>query len=154
MLLDGPSPDNRGPPGEPTKGPRRAAYECRQRVAYDLVVPTFALLIGLAVALLVLVPTRRLQLAGWRRDVLTGYFAAVWLLGVVVAIVPVPARFLVPILLVAYLAPFITVRAGIDRLLGGRRRSPTGAASRPPMKNVTPPSSPDRSDDAGFRPGS
>ncbi len=119
------------------------------RVAYDPVVPTLALFIGLVVGLVVLIPTRRLQLAGWSRQALTGYFVAVWLLGVVVAMVPIPARFLVPILLVAYLAPFITVRAGIDRLLGGRWRPPAGGPARPPMKNVTPATPPDSSDEPG-----
>lgn len=111
--------------------------------------PTVTLLIGLVVGLVVLVPTRRLQLAGWGRDALMAYFIAVWLLGVVVAMVPVPARFLVPILLVAYLAPFITVRDGIDRLLGGRRRNWTREPGRPPMKNVTPTSPPDGPDEPG-----
>jgi hypothetical protein len=106
--------------------------------------PTAVLLVGL-VALLVLIPTRRLQLAGWKREALTTYYLAVWLLGSVVAAIPAPARFLVPILIVAYLAPFVTVRDGIDRLLGrppspGPDPGPVGRPAEPrPMKDVTPP---------------
>lgn len=105
--------------------------------------PTTIALIGL-VALLILIPTRRLQLAGWRRESLTAYFLTVWLLGVVVAALPSPARFLIPLLLVAYLAPFVTVRDGLARLLG-RPRSGRGSddgapvEERPPIKDVTPP---------------
>jgi hypothetical protein len=91
------------------------------------------------VALLVLLPTRRLHLAGWRREALTTYFASVWLLGTVVAAVASPARFLVPILLIAYLAPFVTPRAGLDRLFGRGPASPPLEPERPPVKNVTPP---------------
>lgn len=124
--------------------------------------PTTLALVGL-VALLVLIPTRRLQLAGWRRESLTTYFVAVWLLGAAVAAMPSPARFLIPLLLVAYLAPFVTLRDGLDRLLGrtggggaggrvadgdggaaaggpGGPGGPAGPpADRPPMKDVTPP---------------
>ncbi len=103
--------------------------------------PTTIALVGL-VALLVLIPTRRLQLAGWRRQSLTTYFLAVWLLGVLVAAVPSPARFLVPLLIVAYLAPFVTLRDGLGRLLGRPRGDST--ADRTPMKDVTPPDEPRR----------
>ena len=102
------------------------------------------LVLAAIVAVVVLIPTRRLQLAGWGRDSLVTYFLSVWLLGVAVAVEPAPARFLVPILLVAYLAPFITVRAGIDRLFGSRTPGhPRGPGHPPtpdrrPMKNVTP----------------
>ena len=104
--------------------------------------PATLLLVGL-VALLVLIPTRRLQLAGWKREALTTYYLAVWLLGFVVAALPAPARFLLPILIVAYLAPFVTVRDGFDRLLGRPRRPGPGSVGGPteprPMKDVTPP---------------
>lgn len=107
--------------------------------------PTTLALVGL-VALLVLIPTRRLQLAGWRRESLATYFVAVWLLGAAVAAMPSPARFLIPLLLVAYLAPFVTLRDGLDRLLGRPRVDRGGpgptdgpSADRPPMKDVTPP---------------
>lgn len=109
--------------------------------------PTTIALIGL-VALLVLIPTRRLQLAGWSRQSLTAYFVAVWFLGALVAAVPGPARFLVPILLVAYLAPFVTLRDGLGRLLGRPPAARRGPGERtgegPPMKNVTPPDERDR----------
>jgi len=100
--------------------------------------PLTIALVGL-VALLVLIPTRRLQLAGFRREWLTTYFLSLWLLGALVAAMPAPARFLVPILLVAYLAPFLTLRDGLDRLLGRPRRGGGAVARRPPVKDVTPP---------------
>jgi hypothetical protein len=105
-------------------------------------VSPLVLVIAIVVAAVVLIPTRRLQLAGRSRDTLTTYFVSVWLLGVVVALEPAPTRFLVPILLVAYLAPFITVQAGIDRLFGNRPKPPV-EPERPPIKNVTPPQPPD-----------
>ncbi len=106
--------------------------------------PTSIALVGL-VAILVLLPTRRLQLAGWRRESLATYFLAVWLLGAVVAAMPSPARFLIPLLLVAYLAPFVTLRDGLDRIVG-RPRVDRGSSGRtsdepaqpwPTMKDVT-----------------
>jgi hypothetical protein len=102
-------------------------------------VPPFTLAIGLAVAGLVLIPTRRLHLGGWSRDALTAYFLVVWLLGMTVALIPAPTRFLLPVLLIAYLAPFVTLRAGLARLLGRPSVQPPGEPDRPPMKNVTPP---------------
>jgi hypothetical protein len=108
--------------------------------------PTVVLLVGL-VALLVLIPTRRLQLAGWKRESLATYYFALLLLGAVVAVMRAPATFLVPILIVAYLAPFVTLRDGLDRLLG-RPPAPDHPVDRPaeprPMKDVTPPDSRDR----------
>lgn len=91
----------------------------------------------LVLALLALLPARRLHLAGWSgRGVLVYYlallalaFAAVELRGL--------ARFLVPILIVAYLAPFVTVDGGLGRLLGTRRAPEF--ERRPPSKDVTPP---------------
>ena len=96
------------------------------------------------VAFLVLAPTRRLQRSGWTREALTTYFAAVWLLGMAVAVLPVPARFLVPILLIAYLAPFTSIRAGLGRLFGRPVPRPPVQPERPPVKNVTPPEDRDR----------
>lgn len=93
------------------------------------------------VALLVLIPTRRLQLKGWSRDALVTYFGAVWLLGVAVAAISAPARLLVPVLLVAYLAPFVTWRQGLDRVRGRPASPPPPPPPR--VKNVTPPDPPD-----------
>lgn len=77
-----------------------------------------------------LIPTRRLQLAGWTPRSLAAYYVTVVGLALLVAWLHGPTRFLVPILLIAYLAPFITARAGIDRLLGRGGGDP---------RNVTPP---------------
>jgi hypothetical protein len=109
--------------------------------------PTTVLLVGI-VALLVLIPTRRLMIAGWKREALTTYYLAMVLLGLVVAVMRAPATFLVPILIVAYLAPFVTLRDGIDRLLGRPRRPDGDTVDAPapqrPMKDVTPPEQRDR----------
>ena len=113
--------------------------------------------IGLIVitVLLVMIPTRRLFLAGWSTTSLTAYFLGVVALGLFVAELRGPARYLIPILVLAYVAPFVTARAGIARLrgrLGGEppvrhdaSSSPGGSSEgegregrRPEPKNVTP----------------
>lgn len=92
-------------------------------------------LIALALALgfIVLIPARRLQLAGLSGRVTGAYAAALWLMGMVVAIRPIGLRFLLPILLISYLAPFVAGPERVTRVLARRRLDP------PPMKNVTPP---------------
>lgn len=82
----------------------------------------FILLI-VVIGLLVMIPTRRLFLAGWTPPALTTYFLAMLALGLFVAELRGPARYLIPILVLAYIAPFITARDGIGRIrdrLGGR----------------------------------
>lgn len=97
------------------------------------------LALGLLLAVLVLLPTRRLHLAGWPTSWLASYYLGVLMLALLVAELRGPAKFLVPILVVVYLAPFVTLREGIARLIGGPPRpSPAPPPHRPP-KNVTPP---------------
>ena len=90
---------------------------------------TFVILVA-AIGLLVLIPTRRLFVGGWTSGPLTVYFVGMIVLGLLVAEVRGPARYLVPILVLAYIAPFITVRQGLDRirerLNGGSAPPPTG----------------------------
>ena len=93
------------------------------------------LALGLVVGLLVLLPARRLQLAGLGPRAVGLYSICLWLAGFLLAIRPVGARFLVPILLLAYIAPFVAAPERVGRLLRrGRPRDPR----RPPMKDVTP----------------
>jgi hypothetical protein len=114
---------------------------------------TYALFVLVAViGLLVLIPTRRLYLAGWSRRALVAYYVAMVALGVVVAELRVPARFLIPILVVAYIAPFVTARVGFARLFGrdtaGRDAVivrtveptllPTGSEPGPPDEATSP----------------
>ena len=92
------------------------------------------LALGLALGLIVLIPARRLQLAGLSGRVTGGYVLVLWLLGMTAAIRPIGLRFVLPILLIAYLAPFIAGPERVARVMArGERRG------RPPMKNVTPP---------------
>jgi hypothetical protein len=95
--------------------------------------------LGIGIALLVLLPARRLQLAGFRARWIAAYAVAVWALAFALAIRPLLTRFLIPILVVAYIAPFVVAP---ERLSGIVRRRGRGDPPRPPMKNVTPPDPP------------
>lgn len=93
--------------------------------------------VALVIALLVMIPARRLQLAGVAPRWIGLYALALWLLGMLLAVRPVGARVLVPFLIVAYIAPFVTAPDRVARLLSRGRRPPSDG--RPPMKDVTPP---------------
>jgi hypothetical protein len=124
-------------------------------------VPSLAFIaLFVAIGLLVLIPTRRLFLAGWTPPALTAYYLTVVALGLFVAELRGPARYLIPILVLAYIVPFITARNGIGRLrdrLGGPPSAPRGRpgpggparpeddrsrSQRPPPRNVTPKEAP------------
>ena len=98
------------------------------------------LALGLILGLIVLIPARRLQIAGFSALTTGTYAAVLWLVGMLIAVRGLGLRFMVPILLIAYLAPFV---AGPERMarIVRRQRPPgsTGSGGVPPMKNVTPP---------------
>jgi hypothetical protein len=101
-------------------------------------VPSPALLaLALVLFLVLLAPTDRLRRAGWPPRALGAYLLAMLLLGLLVAELPGPARFLVPILILGYLAPFVAARVGLDRLRTARQ--PTVTVERPPIKHVEGP---------------
>ena len=114
--------------------------------------PAPALLaLGLVLGLIILLPARRLQLAGFSGRAIGIYAACLWALAFFLAVRPVAARFLVPILLVAYLAPFVVAPGRLSGIVtrGRGRGGPGGAGaagvadpSKPPIKNVTPPDPP------------
>ncbi|MGH2513742.1 MAG: hypothetical protein ACRDGQ_13785, partial [Candidatus Limnocylindrales bacterium] len=58
------------------------------------------LAVGIALGLLVLLPARRLQLAGFAGRSIGLYALMLWALALFLAVRPVAARFMVPILLV------------------------------------------------------
>jgi hypothetical protein len=99
--------------------------------------PPWLLALGLVLGLIVLVPAGRLRAAGLSGASIGLYAATLWGLAMVVAIRPGATRILIPVLLVAYLAPFVAPPEVIGRVL--RRRRPD---DRPPIKNVTPPDPP------------
>jgi hypothetical protein len=108
--------------------------------------PSLAFLLLLVlVVVLALIPTRRLYLGGWRNPGLTVYFLSLIALGLLVAELRGPARYLVPILVIVYVAPFVTARDGIARLrnrFGGPPPPPDAGSGRRRMKNVTPKEAP------------
>lgn len=107
-----------------------------------MLAPPWLLALGLVLGLLVLIPARRLQLAGLAPRTIGLFALTLWALAMLVAVSPGGARVLIPILLVAYLAPFVAAPERVGRIL--RRGGPGGTGGpsggeRPPMKNVTPP---------------
>ena len=112
-------------------------------------VPPWLLAVALIIALLVLIPARRLQLSDVSARWIGLYALVLWTLGMVAVIRPVGARVLVPFLLVLYLAPFVAgpdrVRRFLDRggWPGGGRPGGGGRDPRRPIKDVTPPESRD-----------
>ncbi len=121
--------------GGRSRGPVRRR---RRGAPYDAGVLSPALVgLVLALGLLVLLPARRLHLGGWPSSWIAAYYITVLVLALLVAELRGPARFLVPILVVAYLAPFVTLREGLARLIGRPQAPPP--ARRDPPRNVTPP---------------
>ena len=92
--------------------------------------PSPALLtIVLVLFVVLLAPTGRLRRSGWSAQAAASYLVVMLVLGVLVAELPGPARFLVPILILAYLVPFVAPRIGFDR----------SRFQRPPVVTVEPP---------------
>jgi hypothetical protein len=100
------------------------------------------LILGLALAFVVLLPARRLQLAGFAGRTIGLYALVLWALAFFLAIRPAATRFLIPILLVAYIAPFVVAPDRLGRIVRRGRGTPPidpPGGSKPPIKNVTPP---------------
>ena len=107
-----------------------------------MIAPPWLLALALVLGLLVLIPARRLRAAGLSSGSVGLYALTLWGLAMLVAVSPGATRILIPLLLLAYLAPFI---AGPDVLGRVVRRQPP----RPPIKNVTPPDPPPLPPDRG-----
>jgi hypothetical protein len=99
------------------------------------VIPPFVIGLVLIVGIVALAPASRLYRAGVASEVVATWLGAMWLLGIVVFIVPALARFTIPLLIALAVIPFAW--PGLIGRLFARR-----PASRPPMKNVTPPEEP------------
>ena len=98
--------------------------------------------LGLGIALLVLLPARRLQLAGFRVRWIAAYAVVTWALALFLALRPFAARFLVPILVLLYIAPFVVAPERMARVTRRIRAGNPDDQARPPIKNVTPPDPP------------
>ena len=96
--------------------------------------------IALVLALIVLLPARRLHLAGVSGRIIGLYALCVWALAFFLAVRPLAARFLIPILVIAWVAPFIAAGERVSSL--ARRIRPPRDEPPRPMKNVTPPDDP------------
>ena len=121
------------PTGARRRTPGRTSDVDRRPDPYDREVlpPPGILLVALLIALIVLVPARRLQLAGVSSRTIGLYALGLWALATLVAIRPGATRILVPILLVAYLAPFVAAPDAVARFLR-RGRGGTDRAERRP----------------------
>jgi hypothetical protein len=105
-------------------------------------VPAAVVVILLVVAALVIaVPVRRLVRDGRSLSTIVLYVMVLVALAVGVSELAL-ARYLLPILGVVYILPFITWRSGLDRLLGRRAPVRVSRVDRPAIegaRNVTPP---------------
>jgi len=97
-----------------------------------VIVSPALLALGLVLGLLILLPARRLQLAGFSSRAVGTVAAILWFLALTVAAVRGPTRILVPVLLIAYLLPFVASPDQLGRIV--RRGGTRGR----PMKDVTP----------------
>ena len=106
--------------------------------------PIVILVAVLVLAAVVLaVPVRRLVLSGFSGWTIAGYVALMLALAAGVTEARPLSRYLLPVLGLAYLAPFLTVRGGLDRLLGRDRRpivrvTPVETRAIAPPRDVTP----------------
>lgn len=100
-----------------------------------MIAPPWLLTLALGLGLLVLIPARRLRAAGLSSASVGLYALTLWGLAMLVAIRPGATRIVIPLLLLAYLAPFIAGPDVLGRVI--RRQRPV-----PPIKNVTPPDPP------------
>jgi hypothetical protein len=109
--------------------------------------PIEILIVVLIVAVVVVaVPVRRLVLDGYSGWAIVAYVALLGLLAAGVTEARTLGRFILPILGLAYIAPFITLGRGFDRLLGRRRPvvrvTPAETRAIAPPRDVTPPDPP------------
>jgi hypothetical protein len=88
-------------------------------------------------AVVVAVPVRRLVLDGYSGWAILAYVALLGLLAAGVTEARTLGRFVLPILGLAYIAPFITFGGGLDRLLG--RRRPTVRVTPVETRAIAPP---------------
>lgn len=132
--------DRRPGPGQDEAPRPRWAFGRTQ--PYDFrVLPPLVIGLALLLALVVLPPARRLQLAGLSQGWIGTYAAVVWLLAMVVALIP-GGRFLFPIALLAWVGPFIVAPERLGRVLRGGPRGGPGPGRG--ARNVTPAASTDR----------
>jgi hypothetical protein len=105
--------------------------------------PVEILIAVLVVAVVVVaVPIRRLLLDGHSGWAIVGYCALLGLLALGVTEARTLGRILLPLLGLVYIAPFITLGGGLDRLLGRRRPDvrvmPAPTRAIEPPRDVTP----------------
>jgi hypothetical protein len=84
------------------------------------VLPPLVIALALALALVVLAPSRRLFVAGLDARWIGWYATVLWLGAMLVVLVP-GLRFLVPILFVAWVAPFVVAPERLARVFRGGR---------------------------------
>lgn len=89
--------------------------------------------LAVLLAILAFIPARRLAARGASGMMVAGYFLGLWLLTLAIVAVPGRSRLLVPVVVILAIVPFVTFRAGLDRLFGRPPRE-----VRPPPRNVTP----------------
>jgi hypothetical protein len=120
--------------GQDEPGGLTGRVRSRPASYHPFVVTPLILALGLVFGLIVLLPARRMQLAGLPGRLAGWYAFALWLGALLVSLSPA-ARFLVPIVFIAYLAPFIVAPERLGRIARRGRGDDDGPR---PIKDVTP----------------
>ena len=104
---------------------------------HRVVLSPVVLALALVLFLVLLAPVGRLRRSGWSSRAAGGYLVAMLAFGLLAAELPSTARYVVPILVLAYLTPFVAARLGFERLRTAP--GPTIVVERPAIKQVQGP---------------
>ncbi len=108
----------------------------------------------LLVMLAALIPVRRLSVAGWSAGALFTAWV-VYAVGLFVGLrLPGLARFVLPVMIIAFVLPFVAGPERLARLLGRRRARPVINVTPPPAPGLGEPqeAAPQTTTDPGGRP--
>ncbi len=104
---------------------------------HRVVLSPVVLALALVLFLVLLAPVGRLRRSGWSSRAAGGYLVAMLAFGLLAAELPSTARYVVPILVLAYLTPFVAARLGFERLRTAP--GPTIVVERPAIEQVQGP---------------
>ena len=105
----------------------------RHRIIEPMLSPAL-LALALTLFLVLLAPVGRLRRSGWSPRMAGAYLLAMLAFGLLAAEAPAAARYIVPVLALAYVTPYVAARLGLGR--SRAKPGPTIVVERPEIKQV------------------